>query len=848
MASLTRLYIDNGIQHLGGKEIISTAGWGMNTIGADGIVTITTPTSVYITQHWSKFADIDGNAYASLEAFRTAANDFFRNDSYPSGRPVKLTASFNRPANVLDYAANDHVSSVVTPVKQKETFTITGTVKAKQKETMTLSGTRTIKQKETITFTGTAPVKQKETVTVTGTSAVKQKATITLTGTVPVKQKEIITITGASGTFAISLTGGHTNLVTFDTDAAGTAAAFANVTNIAEYAASGIVLSASTNTIIFEAAVAGVPFVAPICTDGIADLHGTVDHNVANVVAGTANMTLVGGDNKLITFTTNLDTTAANFVTSWATYYDGLGITITAGTATVVFEAKVAGVPFGLTAVTTITGNLAGTSDPTTANVVNGTANVTGTGGLTKLLTYATTAAAATAAFVVSHAVAYSQVGVAVTAVDDTLVFESSTAGTAIVAPVVSAPLAGTVAGTVVHTLANVVVGTVAINGVGAARTMTLLTTPTAATLAFKTANVAAYLAAGIALTNSTNTLVLEAITAGVPFTSPTITDGAGDLAGTVAVNQVNVSIAQGLGHITLAGGITLPIAFDTTPTITATNFASVLNKATYLAQNIVLTNSGADLIFESKEDNQPFTAPLLVNSQGDLAGVVDPTVEYVPIGKGLVTGLGGLSKEMVFTTDANTTTTNFVSSHVAAYLAAGIVLTNSTNTVIFEANVAGVPMGTPVFTNTAGDLAGAIVHTVANVSIVPLSFVGNAAVSNGGGGMITLAKIEAPAKFAGQVFTLYVYNDTPTALVGDNVPFVLDVADISKRVGKITVTMDALVNSSEVSYGQDASFLPYQCASTLRTLKGVLLIGGAIVAPETAGLFTISLTVTIQS
>jgi len=174
--------------------------------------------------------------------------------------------------------------------------------------------------------------------------------------------------------------------------------------------------------------------------------------------------------------------------------------------------------------------------------------------------------------------------------------------------------------------------------------------------------------------------------------------------------------------------------------------------------------------------------------------------------------------------------------------------LTNSTNTVVFEASAAGDPIGTPVFTVTAGDIAGVIQHTTANATIAPFSFAGNAAFANGGGGMVTLCQIVAPAKFASQDITIYLYNDTPSSLVADNAPYVLTASNVEKLIGKIVVTMGAVINSASVVYGQDTSYIPYQCASALKTLKGTMVTGSAVVAPESGGLFTISLTVTIQA
>jgi hypothetical protein len=87
---------------------------------------------------------------------------------------------------------------------------------------------------------------------------------------------------------------------------------------------------------------------------------------------GSAYITEIAPVDKKITFTTDLDTTADNFVLDNADYYDNLGIVVTAGTATLVFEAKVAGVPFNAPVVSFNEGTLVGTTATTTANQTAG--------------------------------------------------------------------------------------------------------------------------------------------------------------------------------------------------------------------------------------------------------------------------------------------------------------------------------------------------------------------------------------------------------------------------------------------------------------------------------------------
>jgi hypothetical protein len=83
---------------------------------------------------------------------------------------------------------------------------------------------------------------------------------------------------------------------------------------------------------------------------------------------GTANVSGAGSLTKLATWGTDLTVTAAAFVTSWATAYDGVGIVITSSGADIIFTAKVAGVGFVVPAITNVTPNLAGTVATTQAN------------------------------------------------------------------------------------------------------------------------------------------------------------------------------------------------------------------------------------------------------------------------------------------------------------------------------------------------------------------------------------------------------------------------------------------------------------------------------------------------
>jgi hypothetical protein len=83
--------------------------------------------------------------------------------------------------------------------------------------------------------------------------------------------------------------------------------------------------------------------------------------------SGTANVT-VGGIAYLATFATDLDTTAANFVTAHAAALLLRRITVTSGTATIVLTSSIPGRPFPAPTIANVSGNLAGSAAATTAN------------------------------------------------------------------------------------------------------------------------------------------------------------------------------------------------------------------------------------------------------------------------------------------------------------------------------------------------------------------------------------------------------------------------------------------------------------------------------------------------
>lgn len=772
----------------------------------------------------------------------------------------------------LIFTAHDYDTVFVAPVITNVSDTLSGAVThttanrvaVKQKETITISGTAATKQKETITITGVAAETQQETVTLQGTAPTKMKVTIPLTGTLPVKQKEIVTITGSSGTFTITGTGGFTNLVVWNTDEDTTATDFVTL-NAAEYATAGVTVTASLHTIIFEATTAGVGFTAPVCTDGDTDLHGSVSHDTANVAPGTANLTIVGLSPKLITFTTDLTTTADNFVTSWAaSYYLGNGVVVTADTGSLILETTTLGVPFGIPDVVTLTGNLShGTIEQTVAHVAVGTATITAGDGFSAVATYNTSIAQTCIDFdsVANKAAALAK-GIVLTHSGDTLIFTASVKGTGFTSPDVTTLTGDLIDTSIVVNQVNVPVGTANMTLAGGLTKLITYDTDAATTVAAfdSVSNKAAYLAQGIVLTHSGNTIVMEAQNLGGSFTAPVVgTAITGTCAGSVAHTVGAVPI--GTGTIT-AIGASKTVTFDTDAATTATNFVSAPNIAYYATLGVVLSDGGSGkIVFTAATAGTGYTSPVFTNTAGDIAGTLATTatdhydnvtavkqVETILVtgtsGQFTISATGGLTKVVTFSNYIRDSIINFVATNAALYLAQGVVLTGTDTEIVFTAATAGTAFTAPTVTNNVDDLAGTVVSTP-NISLIPITLSGMA--SAGSGGLIKDIKIDSSAvQFAGKAVRLWLFDTVPTGLVGDNEAYVSLTADATKRNAcpYIDITFDALLTNSTTVVGKAHPDVSYVCATGSTDMYALLQSIDGATTPATGGTFTIALNV----
>lgn len=594
--------------------------------------------------------------------------------------------------------------------------------------------------------------------------------------TAAAKEKHTVTLAGTFGTATISGITGITfpSVLTFDTDLATTAANFVTAYE-AEYLAAGVVLTASTNTLIFEAGTAGVPTGTPVITNATSNIAGTVAHSVANVTGLKQKETVtIAGEGGILTinlsgveysipFDTDLATTAAAFATAHAAVIlAAYAAVVTSDSATVIFEASTAGVPIPVPVVPDRTGDLAGTVDHTTANVVavkqvalitlsgtSGIAHMEGTGGLVSEVVFDTSLLVTAQNFVTNYADAYLEEGVVVTA--------------------------------------------------------------------------------GVL-----NTIIFTAETAGVPFFAPFCTNQLGDLAGVPTASQVNVvAVAQvetitveGTGFATIgaAGGLTKSLSVTGLIPDGLVTFVED-NAADYLEQAIILTSDGADLIFTAETPGTSFTAPTITNVVGMSGTVAHTTANRAPVkqveiitatgtfGQATIAAAGGLTKVLDATTSIADGWKAFKAANLALYDAQGIIILENGSTLTMTAKTAGTGFTAPTITVRA-NLTGTDAVTLANTSLLPLTFSG-LATEAGGGGIIYKATAESDmTAMAATVLRLWLFNAIPSGIVADNAAYVTAYANSSKLLGYIDITFDAAGGSSDAVFGQARVVDEYVCAS----------------------------------
>lgn len=482
--------------------------------------------------------------------------------------------------------------------------------------------------------------------------------------------------------------------------------------------------------------------------------------------AGSAVIELAGGLTKVASFTTSLTITATNFVNTNASAYLAQKIIITSSGPDIIFTAQYPGYDFTSPTITGITGNMTGSVVHTTANgtgtaqvetiTISGTDGkviIASAGGLTKNLTFNTDIPTSITDFVTSNSAEYSVQGITLSANTNDLVMTSNNAGTEFTAPTKTS-VAGDLSGDVTVTQANVVavaqISTIAISGTGGAALITgvggltnsvIFDTDLNTTAAnFVTNQGADYTAVGITVTSDNANIIFTANVAGTSFATPVITTDWGDLTGTVTATQANVVAVKQVETITLtgtdgealveaAGGLSKEVRFLTDLTAAATAFVAQ-HASAYLTEGIVVTSSTNNIIFTATTAGTGFTSPTITNTPWDLDATIVHTqanvakvaqVETLTIagtaGKFTVTGTGSLSKVGEYTTSLTQTATNFVTLYAANYLTAGVVLTSSGADIIFTSATAGTSIIAPTFTAITNDMGGTVVNTTTNLS-----------------------------------------------------------------------------------------------------------------------------------
>lgn len=594
-----------------------------------------------------------------------------------------------------------------------------------------------------------------------------------------VAQVNTVTLSGTVGYSEISAAGGITARVTFVTDLTTTAANFVSV-NYAAYLAQKIIIDSDLAVITFTSSLPGYAFDAPVCTPRSGDLEGSVANTQVNVpaVKQKETITLSGADGKVVIataggltkdcpFVTDLPGSATNFVTTNASAYLEKGIVVTADTNDIVMEALVAGTGFTAPTKTQVVGDLAGTVAHTHANVAavaqveqvvvsgtSGTAIVTGVGGLTKSLSFNSTLSQTVTDFKTENEAEYLSAGVVLTKINaaiqvDTITLTAGTGGT------IDVLITGLTTQTITFTtdLAGTTEAFVDTGGAAAyydseGITIThsgadIVFTAKVAGTAFNhptLANASTDLAGTIANTNANVTpkLIFTANTAGTAITPPVVTNDTGDMAGATTNTQINVVAEKqvetitltgtdGKASVTLAGGLTKEVRFVTDLPAATIMFAST-HAADYLAQGIVVTNSGDDIIMTAQTAGTSFTAPAITNVPWDMDASIDHTEANVVAvkqkdtitltgtgGDANITNTGSLTKRVTFTTSLIMSAEAFAHANADAYLEEGVVLTHSGNDIVFEANVAGTAFDNPIITNVVGNLIGTPAVVTAN-------------------------------------------------------------------------------------------------------------------------------------
>lgn len=193
----------------------------------------------------------------------------------------------------------------------------------------------------------------------------------------------------------------------------------------------------------------------------------------------------------------------------------------------------------------------------------------------------------------------------------------------------------------------------------------------------------------------------------------------AGDLAGSVAATQVNVvdiynitlTGTNGTANITI-NGVTVLVNFVSSLEQSAAYFVAD-NLSTFTG--VAITNPGSAVISFSG----PITSCSIATVSGNLSGsVAHPQTAVKRKDTITLTGTSGtanvlcdgVTRVATFFNSLTETAAGFAASYSALYLAGGVVLTSSSNTIIFESQTAGVNFtGNTTITNVVNPNQGSL-------------------------------------------------------------------------------------------------------------------------------------------
>ena len=124
-----------------------------------------------------------------------------------------------------------------------------------------------------------------------------------------------------------------------------------------------------------------------------------------------------------------------------------------------------------------------------------------------------------------------------------------------------------------------------------------------------------------------------------------------------------------------------------------------------------------SDMFYKSIRESWSSTIPAGTYNYVQLTQVETVTLTGTS-GTATITNAGGLTKTVTFNNTLTITANDFVIANASTYLAEGITITSSGDSIIFSATEAGTHFSQPIITTTSGDLYGTVVDTVDQTAV----------------------------------------------------------------------------------------------------------------------------------